>query len=148
MKPLFFQIDPQSGLPVYRQLMDQTKHYIASGTLSEGDQLPSIRELATRLAVNPATVVKAYSELQNEGIIEMKQGKGAFVSMGIPKTHMPGRKVQVGRIARQLVVEAQQLGMELDHVRDLVEDEWIALGQQQKDAKHTSSTAIRKSFNQ
>lgn len=147
MKPLFFQIDPQSGLPVYRQLMDQTKHYLASGTLSEGDQLPSIRELATRLAVNPATVVKAYSELQNEGVIEMKQGKGAFVSMGIPKTQIPGRKVQVGRIARQLVVEAQQLGMELDHVRDLVEDEWIALGQQQKNAKHSSATATRKTSN-
>lgn len=135
MKPLYYQIDPHSGLPVYRQLMDQTKHYIASGTLGAGDQLPSIRELATRLAVNPTTIVKAYNELQNEGIVEMKQGKGAFVAKGLPAKEIPGRRVQVGRIARQLVVESQQLGMELDAVQALVEDEWIALGKYESAAK-------------
>src|SRR5210317_1011212 len=103
MKPLFYQIDPHSGLPVYRQVMDQTKHYIASGALVAGDQLPSIRELATRLSVNPATIVKAYNELQNEGVMEIKQGKGAFVSDGLPEKEIPGRRLQVSRIARQLV---------------------------------------------
>ena len=85
MKNLFYHIDVYSGLPVYRQLMDQTKHYIASGTLLLGDQLPSIRELSTRLSINPATIVKAYSELQTSGVVEIKQGKGAFVAQGKKK---------------------------------------------------------------
>ena len=131
MKPLFYQIDPHSGLPVYRQVMDQTKHYIASRDLVAGDQLPSIRELATRLSVNPATIVKAYNELQNEGVMEIKQGKGAFVSKGLPEKEIPSRRLQVSRIARQLAVETQQLGMPLDETLGLVEDEWIALGKEQ-----------------
>ena len=140
MKPLYYQIDPNSGLPVYRQVMDQTKHYIASGALLAGDQLPSIRELATRLSVNPATIVKAYNELQNEGVMEIKQGKGAFVSGGLPDKEIPGRRLQVGRIARQLVVESQQLGMPLDETLGLVEDEWIALGKEKvSPAKKKSS---------
>ena len=98
MKPLFYQIDPHSGLPVYRQVMDQTKHYIASGALVTGDQLPSIRDLATSLSVNPATIVKAYNELQNEGVMEIKQGKGAFVSHGLPEKEIPSRRLQVSRI--------------------------------------------------
>ena len=64
-KALHFQIDPRSGLPVYRQLMDQIKYYVASGGLRSGDQLPSIRDLATRASVNPTTVVKCYTELQH-----------------------------------------------------------------------------------
>ena len=131
MKPLFYQIDPHSGLPVYRQVMDQTKHYIAYGALVTGDQLPSIRDLATRLSVNPATIVKAYNELQNEGVMEIKQGKGAFVSQGLPEKEIPSRRLQVSRIARQLAVESQQLGMPLDETMGLVEDQWIALGNEQ-----------------
>ena len=131
MKPLFYQIDSHSGLPVYRQVMDQTKHYIASGALVAGDQLPSIRELATRLSVNPATIVKAYNELQNEGFMEIKQGKGAFVSQGLPEKEIPSRRLQVSRIARQLAVESQQLGMLLDETMGLLEDQWIALGKKQ-----------------
>ena len=125
MKTLFYQIDPHSGLPVYRQVMDQTKHYIASGSLVTGDQLPSIRDLATRLSLNPATIVKAYAELQNEGFMEIKQGKGAFVSQGLPEKEIPSRRLQVSRIARQLAVESQQLGMPLDEIMGLVEDQWI-----------------------
>ena len=131
MKPLFYQIDPHSGLPVYRQVMDQTKHYIASGSLVTGDQLPSIRDLATRLSLNPATIVKAYAELQNEGFMEIKQGKGAFVSQGLPEKEIPSRRLQVSRIARQLAVESQQLGMPLDETMALVEDQLIALGNEQ-----------------
>ncbi|MDG1889926.1 MAG: GntR family transcriptional regulator [Verrucomicrobiota bacterium] len=128
MKNLFYHIDVYSGLPVYRQLMDQTKHYIASGTLLLGDQLPSIRELSTRLSINPATIVKAYSELQTSGVVEIKQGKGAFVAQGC--RDVQGQKLQVGKIARQLAVESQQLGLELEEAQDLLEEEWIRLGRE------------------
>ena len=81
MQPkLHFQLDPRSGVPVYRQLMDQVKYYVAGNTLRPGDPLPSIRELAVGLSVNPTTVVKAYTELEREGVIAMRHGKGAFVS--------------------------------------------------------------------
>jgi len=80
IKSLHLQIDPNSGIPVYRQMMDQVKYYLASGALQPGDQLPSIRELAQKLAINPTTVVKAYSELEHGQVIEMRHGKGVFVA--------------------------------------------------------------------
>ncbi len=109
LKPLHLQIDPQSGLPVYRQMMDQVKYYIASGVLQAGDQLPSIRELAQRLSINPTTVVKAYSELEHAAVIEMRHGKGVFVTEC--SVHMSGREREkaLRRIARQLAVEAAQM---------------------------------------
>ena len=75
---LHLQIDPHSGVPVYRQMMDQVKYYAASGILKTGDQLPSIRELARALSVNPRTAEKAYGELQQEGVVELRQRGGAF----------------------------------------------------------------------
>ena len=75
---LHLQIDPRSGLPVYRQMMDQIRYYIASGTLGPGDQLPSVREVAQALSINPTTVVKAYTELQHARVLEIRHGKGAF----------------------------------------------------------------------
>jgi GntR family transcriptional regulator len=81
---LHFQLSIHSGVPVYRQLMDQIRHYVASGVLAPGDQLPSIRELARFLAVNPTTIVKAYGELAHDGVIEIRHGRGAFVAESLP----------------------------------------------------------------
>ena len=109
-KALHFQIDPRSGLPVYRQLMDQIKYYVASGALKSGDQLPSIRDLAVRATVNPTTVVKCYTELQHEGVVEMKHGKGAFVAASSSEMTDAQRRKILGQLAKQLLVEAKQLG--------------------------------------
>jgi GntR family transcriptional regulator len=117
------QIDPHSGVPVYRQVMDQTKYYVASGVLRGGDQLPSIRELARALSVNPTTVVKAYSELQHEGVIEMRHGKGAFVADGAAGLSAGERGKALRRLARQLAVEASQMGASADEVLRVVQDE-------------------------
>ena len=124
---LHLQIDPQSGIPVYRQVMDQTKYYVASGSLRAGDQLPSIRELARALAVNPTTVVKAYNELQHEGVIEMRHGKGAFVADGAGRLSAGERTQALRRLARQLAVEASQMGASVDEVLGVVRDELEAL---------------------
>jgi GntR family transcriptional regulator len=107
---LHFQIDLHSGVPVYRQLMDQIRYYVASGALRAEDQLPSIRELARVLAVNPATVVKAYTELEHEGIIEARQGRGAFVSAKGPIMPAGQRRERLRVLATQLAVEARQMG--------------------------------------
>jgi GntR family transcriptional regulator len=120
---LHLRIDPHSGVPVYRQLMNQVKYYIASGTLNPGVQLPSIRQLARELAVNPTTIVRAYGELQHEGVIELRHGKGVFVANG--QVHMTARQreARLRPLARQLTVEAAQMGSPPDLVLRLVEQE-------------------------
>ena len=125
---LYLQIDPRSGIPVYRQVMDQVKYYVASGTLKVGSQLPSIRELSKALSVNPTTVVKAYTELQHEGVIEMKQGRGAFVAgLEAGMSNEERRKV-LGRLARQMMVEARQMGAPPQLVRQVVEEQIKDMG--------------------
>ena len=79
---IHLQVNPSSGVPVYRQVADQISRYIDSGLLAPGVQLPSIRSLATSLAVNPATIVKAYAELEHLDMVEMraqKWGQTAFL---------------------------------------------------------------------
>lgn len=122
-KAVHIQIDPHSGLPVYRQVMDQIRYYIASGVLRAGEQLPSIRALARRLSVNPATVVKAYTELQHGGVIEISHGRGAFVSDSAARMSDAQRKKSLQRSARQLAVEALQMGAGVDLVRRTVAEE-------------------------
>jgi GntR family transcriptional regulator len=120
---LHFQIDPHSGIPVYRQVMDQVKYYLAAGTLKPGEQLPSIRELASTLAVNPTTVVKAYTELEHEKAIEMRHGKGAFAAASSRGMNTAEREKALRRLARQLAVEAGQMGATVGQVLRLVEEE-------------------------
>src|SRR4029453_17299219 len=71
---------PSSGVPIYLQLMEQVKHAIETGALRAGEQLPGIRPVAEELVINPKTVAKAYRELEHEGVTELRQGAGAFVS--------------------------------------------------------------------
>lgn len=124
---LHIQIDALSGLPVYRQIMDQIKYYVASGALVTGDQLPSIRELAQALTVNPTTVVKAYTELVHEEVIELRQGKGAFVAATSNPLSSEEQDKAVRRIARQLAVEATQMGMVPERVMRIVDEELTAM---------------------
>ena len=120
---IHIQIDPHTGVPVYRQVMDQVKYYAASAALKPGAQLPSIRELSKALAVNPTTIVKAYTELEHEGVVEMKQGKGAFLAEARPGLSTEDCARALGRLARQLAVEAKQMGASKDAVMKIVEDE-------------------------
>lgn len=121
MVPLHFQLDPHSGLPVYRQLMDQLRNYVASGVLAGGAQLPSIRELAKTLVVNPSTVVKAYGELEHLGVIESRHGRGAFVAERVPKWPPAQRRERLRALAGQLAVEASQMGAGEAEILDAVQ---------------------------
>jgi GntR family transcriptional regulator len=130
---LHLQIDPRSGVPVYRQMMDQIRYYVASGALKPGDQLPSVRELAQTLSVNPTTVVKAYNELQHEKVIELRHGKGAFVTANTNRFSARDQEKALRRIARQLAVEGGQMGATLEFVQDLIDQEWTELyGEQEQ----------------
>ena len=107
---LHFQLNLHSGVPVYRQLMDQIHHYVAAGALAAGDALPSIRELARALAVNPTTIVKAYGELAHEGVIVILHGRGAFVAERQPVWPAARRRERLRALASQFAVEARQMG--------------------------------------
>lgn len=75
-----FHLDLHTGVPVYRQIVDQVRGAVAAGSLSAGDQLPTVRQLAVDLEINPNTVVRAYRELEYDGLLETHQGTGTFVS--------------------------------------------------------------------
>jgi GntR family transcriptional regulator len=77
---MLFRPNSASGVPIYLQLMEQVKHAVETGALRAGEQLPGIRPLSEELVINPNTVAKAYRELEHEGIIELRQGSGAFVA--------------------------------------------------------------------
>jgi GntR family transcriptional regulator len=120
---LHFQIDVSAGIPVYRQILDQIKYYVASGILKPGDRLPSIRELAQTLAVNPTTVVRVYADLEHEGVIEMQHGRGAFVTARSFRMTSAQRERKIRELARRLVVEAAQMGAPASQVLRAVEEE-------------------------
>jgi GntR family transcriptional regulator len=124
---LHLQIDERCGVPVYRQMMDQFKYYVAGGTLRPGDQIPSIRELAAALAVNPTTVVKAYTELERAGVIEKRHGKGAFISANAPALTVVEQDVALRRSAKLLAVEATQLQVSAPKVITVLREELGAL---------------------
>src|SRR6202049_3342227 len=78
--PFTFRLDTRSGVPVYRQLIDQVQAGIASGTLASGDQIPTVRQVAVDLEINPNTVLRAYRELEIRGVLDTQQGTGTFIS--------------------------------------------------------------------
>src|SRR3954467_7044475 len=79
-----FRVDAGSGVPIYRQLVEQVRRDVMLGRLGPGDQLPTLREVVETLAINPNTVVKAYAELEHEGVVVRRQGTGTFVALAPP----------------------------------------------------------------
>src|SRR5262245_24608282 len=77
------QLNPASGVPLYLQLIEQVKHAIETGAIRTGEQLPSVRQMAEDLVINPNTVARAYREMEHAGIIELKHGSGAFIRESI-----------------------------------------------------------------
>ncbi|MCC5845116.1 MAG: GntR family transcriptional regulator [Verrucomicrobia bacterium] len=110
-------------MPVYRQIRDQMTHLIASGTVRPGDRLPSIRELAAQLTLNPATVAKAYAELENGGAVVSERGKGVFVREAAPRHGAREREEILRHMLRQLWVEALQMKASPEDLREWFEEE-------------------------
>jgi GntR family transcriptional regulator len=101
-RPSFrLRLDLHSGVPVYRQLIDQVYGGIASGSLAVGDQLPTVRQLAVDLSINPTTVARAYRELELGGLLETHQGTGTFIST----QKMRGGEVERARQLAQIVAD-------------------------------------------
>jgi len=108
---MFDEIDPRSPIPLYDQIAARIRLAVASGDLSEGVALPSVRQLAARLRINPATVAQAYRELEREGFVEMRQGSGTYVRGVSGDRRRQTREEQAARLARDLLTEAARLGI-------------------------------------
>src|SRR5213596_3501911 len=133
---MLFRPNPSLGVPIYLQLMEQVKHSIETGALRAGEQLPGIRPLAEELVMNPNTVAKAYRELEHEGVIELRQGTGAFVAEGTD------RKREQRFHSGQPVLEAavrrlSALGISEDEMRRLFESEMTRLREKAKAGKRS-----------
>jgi GntR family transcriptional regulator len=113
-----FRLDLHSGVPAYRQIIDQVLGGIAAGMLRTGDQLPTVRQLAVDLAINPNTVVRAYRELELRGVIETHQGTGTFIAQKKFRHNEVERQRRLNQIAGEFVARA---GAEGFTVQDLIE---------------------------
>ncbi len=116
---MWFHIDPASGIPVYLQLVNQVKHAVASGLLVPEAQLPSIREVAAGLTINPNTVAKAYQELEQEGAIVTVKGRGTFVATKGSTLIKEERERVCARLVDQLMVEALHLDLSVEDIERL-----------------------------
>jgi GntR family transcriptional regulator len=117
-----FSIDLHSGVPVYRQLIDQVRGGIASGSLTAGDQLPTVRQLAVDLEINPNTVMRAYRELELGGLLETHQGTGTFISNKKMEKKSAERDRQLTQMAGEFAARAGAAGYSLEDLIDRLRD--------------------------
>jgi len=118
--PVVLTVDPRSGVPIYLQVIEQIKRSVALGVLAAGEQLPTVKQLALDLTINPNTVSKAYRELERDGVIETAPGRGSFVrSNGVSET----TKAAATDVARDAIAaavrEAKSIGLSADEIRSL-----------------------------
>jgi len=119
---MLLQIDHHSGVPIYRQVIDQVRHQIMASQLKEGDQLTPVRDLSVELKVNPMTISKAYSLLEAQGLVERRRGIGLFVA-GLPQDRKRQTKVQIlESVVGRAVTAAMQFDIPEDQVLTLVSD--------------------------
>ena len=114
-----FRVDGRSGVPPYLQIVQQVRQALRMGVLEVGDQLPTVREVVAAVAVNPNTVLKAYRELEREGLVEARAGQGTFVR-GLPAGPPPGTHSRLGRSLAQWVREAREAGLDDEAIESLL----------------------------
>jgi len=113
---LEYAIDLKSGVPFYRQIIEQIKFAIGRGDLQPGDRLPTVRQLAVDLSINPNTVIRAYRELEIEGVLDTQQGSGTFVGERRPQIDALERRRMLDQILTELLARASGYGFTLDEV--------------------------------
>ena len=118
-KGFAFRLDIQSGVPVYRQIIDQVTGGMAAGALKPGDQLPTVRQLAVNLTINPNTVVRAYRELEIRGVLETQQGTGTFISQQRVKRDEVERQRRLSQLVSEFAARAGAGGFT---VKELIQE--------------------------
>jgi len=114
-----FRVDGRSGVPPYLQLVQQVRQALRMGVLKVGDQLPTVREVVAVVAVNPNTVLKAYRDLEREGLIEARAGHGTFVRQ-LPPGPPPGTHSRLGRSLARWVSDAREAGLDDEAMESLL----------------------------
>ena len=121
-RPFGFRLDLHSGVPVYRQIIDQVTGGMAAGALKPGDQLPTVRQVAVDLAINPNTVVRAYRELEIRGVLETQQGTGTFISQQKVKPDQVERQRRLNQLVSEFVARAGAGGFTVQDVLEQLRD--------------------------
>lgn len=123
---MLVNVDPRNARPLYLQIMDEVRRALVVGTLQAEDPLPSVRELASELVVNPRTVSQAYRELEREGIVYVKRGQGTFVAPDIPPDRHARRTLASG-VAKRALLDARRNGLGVEElvamIREAAEEE-------------------------
>ena len=122
VQPFAFRLDAHSGVPVYRQLIDQVQAGIASGALSTGAQLPTVRQVAVDLTINPNTVSRAYREMEIRGLLDTQQGTGTFVADRRVEFSKDERERQLSQLTGEFVSRAGAAGFTLKQLIKALKD--------------------------
>lgn len=131
-KPFEFRLDLRSGVPVYRQIMDQVMGGIAAGTLASGDRLPTVRQLAVDLSINPNTVIRAYRELEIRSVLETQQGTGTFISRQTPEPDHADRQRRLDQLVSEFVARAGSGGFTLEELIEQLKELQVDMGKKRR----------------
>jgi len=123
-------INASSGVPIYRQIIQQIENGVAGGILNPGEQLPTVREVALKLTINPNTVARAYRELENSGVIESIQGRGTYVSKNVPHLSGKAREKMIKDRLEEILREAHQLNISPAKVEELFREILLEISDQ------------------
>jgi len=124
-----FRIDPTSGVAPYRQLVQQVRQACRLGLLHEGDQLPTVKEVVGQVAINPNTVLKAYRELEHEGLVEGRPGVGTFITRSLTDSSLAAHKALRAELTRWLV-KARRAGLDDDSISALFDSTFRAAAEE------------------
>lgn len=119
---MILKVDTDNSVPVYAQIISQVRHAIASGVIRPGEFLPSLREVAVQLRINPHTVAKAYRELEIQGLVRTDHGRGSYVTGDGVSLTRASRGVELHRLAEQIVVEGYHLGADPSEILGAVKE--------------------------
>lgn len=125
---MFIKIDYNSKLPIYVQIKNQISYMVSTGELKPEDKLPSVRELAAMLKVNPTSTVRAFRELEYEGVIHTKKGVGTFISENVQKIDKTIRIQTMAEEIKKVLAQASQMGFSKDEVQSLFMEELQHIG--------------------
>jgi GntR family transcriptional regulator len=127
---VFIRIESSSGVPITRQIADQIRNHSASGGLAPGDKLPSVRQLARDLAVNPNTILHVYERLTSEGLLERRQGDGTYVSHNLPAGQAKAQREMFVREVDRLGHRAADLGIPAVEVHKLLDESFARVARE------------------
>ena len=121
-----FRLDGHSGVPVYRQIIDQVLAGIAAGRLTPGDRLPTVRQVAVDLSINPNTVMRAYRELEIRGVLDTQQGTGTFVAQNQVETDEVERRKRLSQLVDEFTARAGSAGFTIGELLEELRDRTVA----------------------